>query len=97
MIVMGMVAVDHAVAVAEYRVANSPGPGRKVPSLGRLLLSYLTDRNETYDPQFLHGLTSAVEVVSSRSQSMYMGSAMFQGGLRIDLIQLYVLELLALH
>lgn len=40
---------------------------------------------------FLEGLAKAVDTVRSKSQSMYMGSAMFDGLLRINLILLYVL------
>lgn len=88
MIVMGLVAIDHAVAIAEYRIASSPGPGKQFPSYGKLVLSYILAWDVPRESHFLRGLSNAVELVSQKSQSMFIGSAMFQGGLRIDLLML---------
>jgi 15-cis-phytoene synthase/lycopene beta-cyclase len=40
------------------------------------------------DKRFVDSLTESVEHLAAYSQSMYMGSALFQGPLRIDLILL---------
>ncbi|RDA95316.1 hypothetical protein CP533_3533 [Ophiocordyceps camponoti-saundersi (nom. inval.)] len=87
MIVFGLATIDYYIALEEYQMASSRGPGRQFPSLGRLLLRY-GERPEL-DLGFIEGLAGAVESVSCKSQSMYMGSAMFQAALRIDLIMLY--------
>ncbi|KJZ76523.1 hypothetical protein HIM_04252 [Hirsutella minnesotensis 3608] len=89
MIVVGLVAIDHAVAIAEYHIASSPESGKQFPSYGRLLILYILDLDMPHESQFLRGLSDAVELVSQKSQSMLVGSAMFQGGLRIDLLLLY--------
>ncbi|KAK5996757.1 Bifunctional lycopene cyclase/phytoene synthase [Cladobotryum mycophilum] len=89
MVVFGLVAIDHAIAIAEYQIASSPGSVKQFPSYGNLILLYVSSRSDTHDSHFLEGLTEAVRTVSQKSQSMYMGSAMFQGGLRVDLLLLY--------
>lgn len=89
MIILGLVAFDHAVAIAEYNIASAPETVRHFPSIRELVVSYIFDRPDSRSQDFLQGLTNAVGVVSRKSQSMYMGSAMFQGCLRIDLLLLY--------
>ncbi|KAF4592371.1 phytoene synthase [Ophiocordyceps camponoti-floridani] len=84
MIVMGLVTVDYHIAMEEYQMARSPSPGKRFPSLTRLLRGC-----KEPDADFIRGLADAVDVVSSKSQTMYMGSAMFEAALRIDLILLY--------
>ncbi|RDA84884.1 hypothetical protein CP532_2109 [Ophiocordyceps camponoti-leonardi (nom. inval.)] len=86
MIVFGLVTIDYYIAIEEYEMARSPGPGHRFPSLGRLLLR--SGERQKFDLGFIRGLADAVDSVSSKSQSMYMGSAMFQAALRIDLIML---------
>lgn len=88
MIVMGLVAVDHAIALAEYEAAASPGAGLHLPSYGRLMLSYLGGRRKPLVANFLQTLSDAVELTSRKSQSMFIGSAVFEGALRIDLLRL---------
>ncbi|PHH82737.1 hypothetical protein CDD82_4993 [Ophiocordyceps australis] len=89
MIVLGMVTMDYTMAIAEYQIARSPDMRGRNPSLlGHIRLA-LGDWPEDHGLHFLKGLTHAVKVVSGKSQSMYMGSAMFEGGLRIDLLLLY--------
>ena len=89
MIVFGLVAIDQVVAVAEYQAATAPGIPEKHQSPARLLILSCSDWQREADLRFLHGLAQAVDLVSEKSQSMYMGSAMFQGALRIDLLLLY--------
>ncbi|RHZ66742.1 uncharacterized protein CDV56_108150 [Aspergillus thermomutatus] len=89
MIVLGLVAVDHAVAIAQYEIASGSTSSSEMPSFQKLFSMYMIDRRMEHDERFLESLADAVQRVASRSQSMYMGSAMFQGQLRIDLIFLY--------
>ncbi|PHH77136.1 hypothetical protein CDD80_904 [Ophiocordyceps camponoti-rufipedis] len=90
MIVMGLVTVDYHIAMEEYQMARSPGPGKRFPSLTRLLRRCLFREScREPDADFIRGLADAVDVVSTKSQTMYMGSAMFEAALRIDLILLY--------
>jgi hypothetical protein len=90
MIVLGLVAIDNAIAMAEYDIASSSEPGKQFPSFAKVMFLYLTNRDGEYNEEFLQGLTDAVQNLTRKSQSMHMGSAMFQGPLRIDLILLYV-------
>ncbi|PHH59967.1 hypothetical protein CDD81_2326 [Ophiocordyceps australis] len=89
MIVLGIVTMDYVMAIAEYQIAKSPDIRERNPSLlGHIMLA-LGDWPQDEGFNFLKGLRHAVKVVSGKSQSMYMGSAMFEGGLRIDLLLLY--------
>lgn len=88
MIVFGLVTIDHAIAIAEYDNAVSMATERHMPSFRRVAVFYLLDRPKTFDLTFLEGLSSAVDRLARKSQSMFLGSAMFQGQLRIDLILL---------
>lgn len=88
MVVFGLVAIDHAVAIAELQIASSTRTPESLPSFGRIVFSYFSNRPMNDDIDFLQGLNQAVDVVSQKSQSMYIGSAMFQGGLRTDLLLL---------
>ncbi|KAF7715187.1 terpene cyclase [Penicillium ucsense] len=89
MVVFGMVTMDHAIALAQYDVVTSDSPGRSLPSLGKMAYSYMAQQRKPLDEGFLDGLCAAVTELSRKSQSMYLGSAMFQDGLRVDLIFLY--------
>jgi 15-cis-phytoene synthase/lycopene beta-cyclase len=90
MVVLGMVTMDHAVALAQYDIVTSELPGRSLPSLGQIAWSYMAQKRKPLDVGFLDGLRAAVTELSRKSQSMYLGSAMFQDGLRVDLIFLSV-------
>lgn len=89
MIVFGLVAMDQVIAVSEYYAAK-PEATAKPPSLARCLVLSCSDWQQDRDGAFLRTLSEAVDTVSRKSQSMFMGSAMFQGALRIDLIFLCV-------
>ncbi|KOS21872.1 Bifunctional lycopene cyclase/phytoene synthase [Escovopsis weberi] len=89
-IVIGLVCFDHAIAITEYHIARISEEVQAKPSLAKLVRVYKAERRRSHENViFLHGLSEAVRTVSQKSQSMYMGSAMFQGGLRIDLLLLY--------
>lgn len=90
MVVLGLVAIDHAIAMAEYQAASSPGAEKRFPSFLKVMLFYITNRDKKENEGFQQGLTNAVQKLAKKSQSMHMGSVMFQGPLRIDLILLYV-------
>ncbi|KAI9925095.1 hypothetical protein MW887_006503 [Aspergillus wentii] len=87
MIILGQMAIDNAVALATYKVAISELAS--FPSFGELIALYIRERSAKVDEDFVDGLSDAVQRLAQKSQSMYMGSAMFQGQLRIDLIFLY--------
>ncbi|KAJ5113870.1 Bifunctional lycopene cyclase/phytoene synthase [Penicillium angulare] len=89
MVVFGMVAMDHAIALEQYDMLMSETSKRSWKSLGRASWSYLTAKRSQLNVGFLEGLYAAVKKLSEKSQSMYLGSAMFQDGLRVDLIFLY--------
>lgn len=89
MVVLGMVTIDHAIALEQYGILVSESPRSSMDSfrsLARASYSYLIGDGPTLDLQFLDNLQNAVKNLSGKSQSMYLGSAMFQDGLRIDLI-----------
>ncbi|PHH79718.1 hypothetical protein CDD80_3961 [Ophiocordyceps camponoti-rufipedis] len=79
LIVMGLVAIDHAVALAEYDAAASPADKLHLPSYGSIMISYLRGRREPLDLVFLQSLADAVDLTSKKSQSMFIGSAIFEG------------------
>ncbi|KAJ5272570.1 Bifunctional lycopene cyclase/phytoene synthase [Penicillium angulare] len=89
MVVLGMVAIDHAIALEQYDMLISETSKRSWKSLGRASWSYMMAKRSPLNVGFLEGLYAAVKNLSEKSQSMYLGSAMFQDGLRIDLIFLY--------
>ena len=89
MVVLGMVTIDHAIALEQYGILVSESPRSSMDSfrsLARASHSYLIGEGPNLDLQFLDNLQNAVKNLSAKSQSMYLGSAMFQDGLRIDLI-----------
>ncbi|KAE8415083.1 Lycopene beta-cyclase [Aspergillus pseudocaelatus] len=88
MIVFGLVCIDYAIAMATCEIAQSPKAVQRFPSYFRVLAQFVTNKYHP-DKRFVTNLGMAVERLVASSQSMYMGSAMFQGPLRIDLILLY--------
>ncbi|KAJ5757145.1 Bifunctional lycopene cyclase/phytoene synthase [Penicillium nucicola] len=88
MVVLGLVTVDHALAIAEYDAMISEPDEKNPRSFSRIAWSYLTTQR-SFDIRFLEGLGTAIDKLAQKSQSMYLGSAMFQGRLRTDLILLY--------
>lgn len=86
MVVFGMIAMDNAIALAQYDIATSELLGKPLPSFGRITWGYMTKQRKSLDFFFLSGLHEAVTELSRKSQSMYLGSAMFRDGLRLDLI-----------
>lgn len=88
MVVFGLISVDHGIAIAEYEIVSSDSTSKATPSLHRIAWSYMMGRRRSYDLGFLRGLSAAIDKLAQKSQSMYLGSAMFQDRLRIDLILL---------
>lgn len=89
MIVFGIITMDHALAIAEYDVIISNSVDRHRPSFSQIFCSYMSGQRRSFDTRFLKGLNAAIEKLSQKSQNMYLGSAMFNDRLRIDLIMLY--------
>ncbi|XRM37017.1 hypothetical protein ABZX51_000509 [Aspergillus tubingensis] len=87
MIVLGQMAIDNAIALGIYNMSTTSKT--EFPSYGQLFAQFITRRNEELNMKYIHDLGDAVIRLKRRSQSMYMGSAMFEGQLRIDLIFLY--------
>ncbi|KAL4891160.1 phytoene synthase [Aspergillus ambiguus] len=88
MIVNGLIVADHAIALMHCQQAQSAGKLQEEPSCSRILANFMASP-KVPDPRFVRDLHDAVHRLAIASQSMYLGSAMFQGSLRIDLIFLY--------
>ncbi|PWY65989.1 terpenoid synthase, partial [Aspergillus heteromorphus CBS 117.55] len=84
MIVGGLVGFDYAFALEEYRVLSTPSAES---SLKRTVLGLI--QPVTFDRGLISDLSQAVARLKDRSQSMFLGSALFRGQLRMDLIFLY--------
>lgn len=84
MIVLGQMAIDNAIALGIYNMGTTSKT--EFPSYGQLFTQFITRRDEELNMKYIHDLGDAVMRLKQRSQSMYMGSAMFEGQLRIDLI-----------
>lgn len=80
--------MDHAIAISEYNVVIAKSSEEKPRTFNQMALSYVTTRQQSLDLGFLEGMSKAIDKLAQKSQSMYLGSAMFQGRLRIDLILL---------
>ncbi|KAJ6035914.1 phytoene synthase, partial [Penicillium herquei] len=88
MIVQGMIIADCIIAETDLRKAQSVGEIESGLNITEALLSFVYPPEKTND-RFVSHLNRSVRRLASASQSMYMGSAMFYGALRIDLIFLY--------
>ncbi|KAF7196889.1 Bifunctional lycopene cyclase/phytoene synthase [Pseudocercospora fuligena] len=87
LIVCGLVAFDHAIAVLNAFPAHFPTvPGMPSPVL---LIKALLLPARAYDDDRIFGLQQSVERLKRKSRSFYLASSTFQGRLRIDLIILY--------
>lgn len=86
LIVLGLVAFENAVAVAEAFPALVPDlPDLPPPFI--LIKALLTDPAK-YDNERIQGIQEAVVRLQNKSRSFYLASSVFQGRLRIDLILL---------
>ncbi|KAI9038986.1 phytoene synthase [Aspergillus affinis] len=88
LVVNGLVVADRAIALRHFRQAHSTGDVCDGPLFTRVLFNDIA-RAGMPDASLVSHLSRAVNCLAHSSQSMYMGSAMFQGSLRIDLIYLY--------
>ncbi|PYH94562.1 terpenoid synthase [Aspergillus ellipticus CBS 707.79] len=86
MIIAGLVGCDYAFAIQEYRFLSEPITSHK-SSLKATVLGLIHPIHINED--LISDLCQAVERLKEKSQSMFLGSALFQGQLRIDLIFLY--------
>ncbi|PWY96158.1 terpenoid synthase [Aspergillus sclerotioniger CBS 115572] len=84
MIVMGLAGCDYAFALEEYRGLSEPA---SKSSLKGAILGLI--KPMPVDGRLVSALSQAVSCLKEKSQSMFLGSALFQGQLRIDLIFLY--------
>lgn len=85
MIVNGLVAADYAIAMLNCQKAQATGDIEEGFSVRKALTS-LIGPEEKSRTSFVSVLRKSVQRLAISSQSMYMGSAMFEGPLRIDLI-----------
>ncbi|QPG95398.1 terpene cyclase [Epichloe festucae Fl1] len=87
LIVFGLVAFDHAVAILDAnastfpRIAATPSPA--------LLIRALVLSSAQYDHGRIHAIRDAVERLRRKSRSFHFASAFFSGRTRIDLVLLY--------
>ncbi|RAH65673.1 phytoene synthase [Aspergillus aculeatinus CBS 121060] len=88
LIVFGFAAIDFTIALTDGKLAQSKSSIHGVPSYGQIFRNFVFSPQKL-DPDFVARLSKAVRCLATSSQSMYMGSSMFQGPLRIDLIFLY--------
>lgn len=86
MVVLGLVGCDYAYALQEYESLSQPASDVYITL--RKALSLLA-RPLPIDASLISALSQAVYRLQEKSQSMFLGSALFQGQLRIDLIFLY--------
>lgn len=89
MIVFGIAVSDFAIALTYGRLASSPGTINTPLSYYHVLHDFVR-LPHTLNDDFVASIDESVCRLAISSQSMYIGSAMFQGPLRIDLIMLYV-------
>ncbi|KAE8379185.1 Lycopene beta-cyclase [Aspergillus bertholletiae] len=85
MIVFGLACVDHAIAIATCQRAQSPEAVQNFPSSFGILAQFVTNKYHP-DKQFVASLGKAAARLAASSQALHVGSAMFQGPLRVDLI-----------
>ncbi|PYH67439.1 terpenoid synthase [Aspergillus vadensis CBS 113365] len=86
MIVLGLIGIDYAYALQEYKSLTRPAADKGTTL--RTALSLLCSP-PSIDESLISALSQAVYRLQEKSQSMFLGSALFQGHLRIDLIFLY--------
>ncbi|RAK89758.1 terpenoid synthase [Aspergillus costaricaensis CBS 115574] len=86
MIVLGLIGIDYAYALQEYKSLSRPAADKGITL--RTALSLLCSP-PSIDESLISALSQAVYRLQEKSQSMFLGSALFQGHLRIDLIFLY--------
>lgn len=86
MIVLGLIGIDYAYALQEYKSLSRPAADKGTTL--RTALSLLCSP-PSIDESLISALSQAVYRLQEKSQSMFLGSALFQGHLRIDLIFLY--------
>ncbi|OJJ65921.1 hypothetical protein ASPBRDRAFT_667091 [Aspergillus brasiliensis CBS 101740] len=86
MVVVGLVGCDYTFALQEYNSLSHPVLGNHITLRTAL---FLLARPLSIDESHISALSRAVYRLQDKSQSMFLGSALFQGQLRVDLIFLY--------
>ncbi|KAI2469705.1 Squalene/phytoene synthase-domain-containing protein [Annulohypoxylon bovei var. microspora] len=87
LVVLGMIALDRALAVI-YTFPNLFPSVSNPPPLGLLAETILVDP-ASYEMARIKGIREAVETLRRKSRSFNLASSVFPGRLRIDLILLY--------
>ncbi|KNG87786.1 hypothetical protein ANOM_004608 [Aspergillus nomiae NRRL 13137] len=88
LVVFGLVTCDVALAIDQYDYLTSGTSSTKGTSL-KSAFTTVTVRRVEFNNQILDALCEATNCLHLKSPSMYLGSALFEGQLRIDLIFLY--------
>ncbi|CAG8057835.1 unnamed protein product [Penicillium olsonii] len=88
MVVGGLASIDYGFAIEEYRVFTSGEESPAIFSM-RFALKSVVNFDSNVDARIIDRLSKAVRCLQKKSQSMFLGSALFEGNLRIDLIFLY--------
>ncbi|KAJ5634787.1 phytoene synthase, partial [Penicillium herquei] len=92
LVVQGMIIADCVIAETDLRKAQSVGKIESGLNILEALRSFVyppVQASDNSNDRFVLHLNRSVQQLASASQSMYIGSAMFHGALRIDLIFLY--------
>ena len=85
MVIGGLVTVDYAITIQDYKNLISDDFKQKDFTMKSTLQSF-TNPPSRFDAKILSCLSRAVVCLQKKSQSMFIGSALFQGNLRTDLI-----------
>ena len=85
MVVGGLASIDYGFAIEEYRVFTSGEESPAIFSM-RFALKSVVNFDSNVDARIIDRLSKAVRCLQKKSQSMFLGSALFEGNLRIDLI-----------
>ncbi|EZF32085.1 hypothetical protein H109_07034 [Trichophyton interdigitale MR816] len=89
MITIGIAGVDNAIALFEYKAFVSTTAVGEMRSIPGLFTFFLTRSRRHCDKNVLQEMSQAITLLKQKSQSMYLGSALFEGQIRLDLIALY--------
>ncbi|RAH47802.1 terpenoid synthase [Aspergillus brunneoviolaceus CBS 621.78] len=88
MIVFGLVGFDYACAMADYTtICTGDAPGTTRDAVKDVLQAMI--RPPAIHASAITDLQQAVARLHEKSQSMFVGSALFQGPVRVDLIYVY--------
>ncbi|KAJ6172449.1 Bifunctional lycopene cyclase/phytoene synthase [Penicillium chermesinum] len=66
LIVVGLVTMDHALAISEYKLLVSKPPEDKPQTFSQLAWSYLSTRERSLDLGFLEGMSAAIDKLAQK-------------------------------